>query len=94
MLVHPELGLGVECVDRQRCIRYDTVSKTAVALRLRRESKSEEMRILYVAMTRAKEKMIAVDCLRSARKRVSDLAGVADVPTPPEAVAAGKCLGD
>ena len=94
VLVHPELGLGVECVDRQRCIRYDTVSKTAVALRLRRESKSEEMRILYVAMTRAKEKMIAVDCLRSARKRVSDLAGVADVPTPPEAVAAGKCLGD
>ena len=94
VLVHPELGLGVECVDRQRCIRYDTVSKTAVALRLRRESKSEEMRILYVAMTRAKEKMIAVDCLRNGRKRVSDLAGVADVPTPPEAVAAGKCLGD
>ena len=94
VLVHPVLGLGTECVDRERRIRYDTVSKTAVALRLQRESKSEEMRILYVAMTRAQEKMIAVDCMRKARKRVADLAGVAGVPTPPESVAAGRCLGD
>ena len=94
VLVHPVLGLGTECVDRKRRIRYDTVSKTAVALRLQRESKSEEMRILYVAMTRAQEKMIAVDCMRKARKRVADLAGVAGVPTPPESVAAGRCLGD
>lgn len=94
VLVHPQLGLGVECVDRARSIRYDTVSKTAVALQLQRESKSEEMRILYVAMTRAQEKMIAVDCRKKGRKRVADLAGLAGVPTPPEAVAAGKCLGD
>ena len=94
VLVHPELGLGVVRVDRQRQIRYDTVSKTALALRLQRQSRAEEMRILYVAMTRAKEKMIAVDCLRNARKRVADLAGVAGVPTPPESVAAGRCLGD
>ena len=94
VLVHPQLGLGVECVDRARSIRYDTVSKTAVALQLQQESKSEEMRILYVAMTRAQEKMIAVDCRKKGRKRVADLAGLAGVPTPPEAVAAGKCLGD
>lgn len=94
VLVHPELGLGTECVDRKRHIRYASVSKMAVALRLQRESKSEEMRILYVAMTRAKEKLIAVDCMRNGRKRIEDLAGMAGTPTPPEAVAAGKCLGD
>ena len=94
VLVHPELGLGTERVDRDRRIRYDTVSKTAVALQLQRESKSEEMRILYVAMTRPQEKLIAVDCLRNGRKRVADLAAMAGVPTPPEAVASGKCLGD
>ncbi len=94
VLVHPQLGLGTERVDRDRHIRYDTVSKTAVALQLERESKSEEMRILYVAMTRAQEKMIAVDCRRNGRKRITDLAGMAGVPTPPEAVAAGRCLGD
>ena len=94
VLVHPELGLGVECVDVQRRIRYDTVSKTAVALRLLRESRSEEMRILYVAMTRAKEKMIAVDCRRRGGKRVRDLALTAGVPASPEAVASCGCLGD
>ena len=94
VLVHPQLGLGVERVDRDRHIRYDTISKTAVALQLQRESRSEEMRILYVAMTRAQEKMIVVDCLRKGRKRVADLAAIAGVPTPPEAVAAGRCLGD
>ena len=94
VLVHPELGLGTDRVDRDRRIRYDTVSKTVVALQLQRESKSEEMRILYVAMTRPQEKLIAVDCLRNGRKRVADLAAIAGVPTPPEAVASGKCLGD
>ena len=94
VLVHPELGLGTDRVDWERRIRYDTVSKTAVALQLQRESKSEEMRILYVAMTRPQEKLIAVDCLRNGRKRVADLAAIAGVPTPPEAVASGKCLGD
>lgn len=94
VLVHPELGLGVVRVDRQRQIRYDTISKTALTLRLQRQSRAEEMRILYVAMTRAKEKMIAVDCMRSGRKRIADLAAVAGVPTPPEAVAGAKCLGD
>ena len=94
VLVHPELGLGTDRVDWERRIRYDTVSKTAVALQLQRESKSEEMRILYVAMTRPQEKLIAVDCLRNGRKRVADLAAIAGVPTPPAAVASGTCLGD
>ena len=53
VLVHPQLGLGTERVDRQRRIRYDTVTKSAVAAALTRESKAEEMRILYVALTRA-----------------------------------------
>ena len=58
MLVHPELGLGTDRVDRERHIRYATISKEALALRLEREAKAEEMRILYVAMTRAREKLI------------------------------------
>ncbi|MFR6087275.1 MAG: 3'-5' exonuclease [Oscillospiraceae bacterium] len=69
VLVHPRLGLGTERVDRQRRIRYDTVSKQAIQLALSRESLAEEMRILYVAMTRAKEKLICVDCMRFARNR-------------------------
>ena len=94
VLVHPRLGLGTERVDREKRIRYDTVTKTAVAAALTRESKSEEMRILYVALTRAKEKLICVQCMAHGRKRLADLSVLADMPTPPEAVAGAKCPGD
>ena len=94
VLVHPRLGLGTERVDREKRIRYDTVTKTAVTAALTRESKSEEMRILYVALTRAKEKLICVQCMAHGRKRLADLSVLADMPTPPEAVAGAKCPGD
>ena len=72
VLVHPALGLGCERVDRARHIRYDSVSKSALALALRREAKAEEMRILYVALTRAKEKLICIDCMKRAGARVRE----------------------
>ena len=94
VLVHPQLGLGCECVDLERKIRYDTVSKKAVASKLRRESLAEEMRILYVAMTRAKEKLILVDCMRYAQKRVCDLISLSELPLAPETAGNVSCPGD
>ena len=75
VLVHPRLGLGTERVDRQRRIRYDTVSKQAIQLALSRESLAEEMRILYVAMTRAKEKLIITSVQNQLDKTLSAYAG-------------------
>ena len=57
VLVHSRLGLGTERVDPQLRVRYPTVSKTALAREMEREMLSEEMRLLYVAMTRAKEQL-------------------------------------
>jgi ATP-dependent helicase/nuclease subunit A len=94
VLVHPDLGLGPECVDRERRIRYDTVSRLALAGQLRREKLAEEMRVLYVAMTRAKEKLILVDCMRQAGTRIRSLASLASYPADPEAAGAAKCPGD
>ena len=54
----------------------------------------EERRLCYVAMTRAKEKLICVQCMAHGRKRLADLSVLADMPTPPEAVAGAKCPGD
>ena len=45
VLVHPQLGVGAERVEVERRLRYDTVSKTALALTLEREAKAEELRI-------------------------------------------------
>lgn len=58
VLVHPELGLGPKCRDLSRGVQYPTVQRQAVAVRARREAVSEELRVLYVALTRAKEKLI------------------------------------
>jgi ATP-dependent helicase/nuclease subunit A len=94
VLVHPQMGLGTERVELHRRIRYDTLTKTAVAQRLSREDKAEEERILYVAMTRAKDKLILVDCLRGGEKQLTQLAALAGCPPEPEAVAARNSLGD
>lgn len=57
ILLHQNLGIGVKYIDYDMQIKYDTVSKMALKGRLFEESLSEEMRILYVALTRAKEKL-------------------------------------
>ena len=57
VLVHPELGLGPRIVDNKLLAQYPTLARKAIALRLRRETLSEELRLLYVALTRAKERL-------------------------------------
>ena len=94
VLVHPQLGLGPVCVDTQRRIQYPTLARQALEHTLRREAKAEEMRVLYVAMTRAKEKLVMVHTQANARSRVRDLLAVSSCPVLPEAVDDGKCMGD
>ena len=94
VLVHPQLGLGPVCVDTQRHIQYPTVARQALERTLRREAKAEELRVLYVAMTRAKEKLVMVHTQANAKSRVADLLALSDCPVLPEAVDSGKCMGD
>ena len=58
ILLHPEIGIGVKYIDYDRQIEYDTLSKQAIRNQIMLETLSEEMRVLYVALTRAKEKVI------------------------------------
>ena len=88
VLMHPELGLGPVCVNLERKIRYSTVAREAVAHRQKREQKSEEMRVLYVALTRAKEKLILVSAMRNAAGAVKKLLPRASCPAAEAAVAA------
>ena len=86
VLVHPEMGLGPNCIDLNRKIRYTTVAKDAVSLRQMREQKSEEMRVLYVALTRAKEKMILVASMHNAAGTLKKLIPRVSCPAAPELV--------
>ena len=57
ILLHQELGIGVKYIDYQKQVQYDTLTKEAIRNKIFTETLSEEMRILYVALTRAKEKL-------------------------------------
>ena len=60
VLIHRELGLGPCRVDMEGPVEYPTFARQAIAQRIRQESKAEEMRVLYVALTRARERLILV----------------------------------
>ncbi len=57
ILLHQELGFGPNLIDAKRKIKYPTLAKEAIGLKMKQETLSEEERILYVALTRAKERL-------------------------------------
>lgn len=60
LLAHPQSGVGIVGIDTKRMIKYETLSRTAIKLDKIMTDLSENMRVLYVAMTRAKEKLVIV----------------------------------
>lgn len=64
ILLHEQYGIGVKHIDYERQLEYDTLSKMAIKNILRTENISEEMRVLYVALTRAKEKLYLVGMVK------------------------------
>ena len=70
ILYHEELGLGPDFVNIQTRNSYSTLAKEAIKKRIRLETLSEEMRILYVAFTRAKEKLIITGATRNLEKSI------------------------
>ena len=58
ILLDPNLGAASDCVDLEHRVRIPTLKKQVLKRRLELEALGEELRILYVAMTRAKEKLI------------------------------------
>lgn len=58
IILHQDYGFGADVIDNEKRIYYSSVPKLALKLKSKKESMSEEMRILYVALTRAREKLI------------------------------------
>ena len=65
-------GMGMDFWDPAARSKYSTVRKEAIADKIRRESLGEELRVLYVAMTRAKEKLILTGFLKNAEKKLGE----------------------
>nr|WP_307991330.1 helicase-exonuclease AddAB subunit AddA [uncultured Niameybacter sp.] len=70
VLMHHELGLGPKYTDRDTNILYETLPFEAIKRRILSENISEEMRVLYVALTRAKEKLFITGVVKDLQREI------------------------
>ncbi len=73
ILLHPTLGAAMKVYDRARHYVYPSGATIAIGERIRRESLAEELRILYVAMTRAREKLILTCAFADSAKKLGGI---------------------
>jgi len=95
-MLHPELGFACPRRDPETGLRFTSAPQYAMKLKLRRAALSEELRILYVAMTRAKERLIVTAGAKDAGAYLSSLCGAAfsGAKVDPFDAAAAKCPAD
>ena len=72
ILLHQELGMGFKYIDYNKQIEYNTLAKEAIKNISKIEMLSEEMRILYVALTRSKEKLIITGVTNDLEKSLKE----------------------
>lgn len=58
VLLDKDLGIGLCCADNESRLCYPTIAKSAIAVKMMKDLRAEEMRILYVAMTRPRDRLI------------------------------------
>ena len=87
VLCHNELGVGMRVTDAVRGIDYPTLPWLAIRRRSAAEELSEQERVLYVAMTRAKDRLILTCVQPKAEQKLAALGGRSDGPIAPPILA-------
>ena len=72
IILHQDLGFGPKYINDEKKIEYTTLAKEAIRLKSKVETLSEEMRVLYVALTRAKEKLIITGISKDVEKSFAE----------------------
>ena len=72
IILQQELGIGVNYIDVDKKLQYNTFSKEAIKIITKNELLSEEMRVLYVALTRAKEQLIVTGVTKNAIEDIEE----------------------
>jgi ATP-dependent helicase/nuclease subunit A len=65
IILDQDYGFGVDVIDYEKRYKYANISKHAITVKSKMDSVAEEMRILYVALTRAREKLIVTGLVPS-----------------------------
>lgn len=73
VLCDKDLGLGLSCIDIAKRIQYPSVAKHAIIAKTKAESISEELRVLYVAMTRAKDRLIMIYSAKNVAQEIDEI---------------------
>ena len=94
VLCHQGLGLGLNVADTQRRLRYPSLAKRAIAVKMAAESLSEEMRVLYVAMTRAKDRLVMTYASKTLAQDLKEAALRQDFDGGQLLCRDAGCLGD
>ncbi len=94
VLVDDRLGIACKVYDSVRRVRYPTVATQAIARRKNKESVSEEMRVLYVAMTRAQYRMVMSYCSAAVDSTLTKLTGEISLPLSESLIQEAKTMGD
>ncbi len=68
VILHQDLGIGINVVDDMLGVTYPSVIKQAIKSLSKKELRSEALRVLYVALTRAKEKLIIFSTVNNYEK--------------------------
>lgn len=87
VLLHPEMGLGAKITDTRRGVEYPSMAWEAVRARLEQELLSEEMRVLYVAMTRARDRLCITGLWTDGEKELARLREGLCSPIPSQLLA-------
>lgn len=74
VLCDPELGLGLNVADTGLRVRYPSLARRAIAAKTERESVSEELRVLYVAMTRARDRLVMTFATKRLESKLREIA--------------------
>ena len=94
ILCDKELGLGLSVANHRNRIRYPSAAKRAIAVKMSAESISEEMRVLYVAMTRARDRLIMTYASKSMESDLRDIALRYDFDSGDILCQEAACMGD
>ncbi len=74
VLCDQTLGIGLSAVDGKNRVRYPTVAKRAIGAKMVSDSLSEELRVLYVALTRARDRLIMTYASQTLQKDLAEIA--------------------
>lgn len=94
ILCDKELGLGLSIADTQNRIRYPSAAKRAIAVKMAAESVSEEMRVLYVALTRARDRLIMTYASQTLETDLKDIVLRQDFDGGELICQEATCMGD